>query len=156
MSINLELSLSTPTKKFPIINFNENEVTFELGKIQVEIRSEKFDYNKNKKHFSSTNYGDYTIEDKYKGQQVWGTDGTIPVNHYKSIHILLDDKTIQIPEKEIENLFNVNIEFAECYYDDKNDILYLSCTNGDGAGGYALLFQIEKGKYKGRKIMMPF
>lgn len=122
----------------------------------VEIRSEKFDYKKNKRYFSSTKYENYTVEDKFKGQQVWGTDGTIPISHYTSIKITIKGRNIQIPEKETENLFNINSEFAACYYDNLNDTLYITSVNGDGAGGYAVLFKIEKGIYKTRVVTMPF
>lgn len=63
---------------------------------------------------------------------------------------------MQIPEKEIENLFNINSAFAACYYDNLNDTLYITSVNGDGAGGYAVLFKIEKGNYKARVVTMTF
>jgi len=53
-------------------------------------------------------------------------------------------------------LFNINSEFAGCYYDHLNDTLYINSVNGDGAGGYAVLFKIEKGIYKARVVTMPF
>ncbi|TDQ76338.1 hypothetical protein [Sphingobacterium yanglingense] len=142
--------------QIPNISFNGSVAKFVSKDVTVEIISEKFDYQKNKRYFSSTKYGDYTIEDKFKGQQVWGTDGTIPNSHYIAIKATIKGKSIQIPEKEIENLFNVNSEFASCYYDNLNDILYITSVNGDGAGGYAVLFKIEKGVYKSRVVTMPF
>lgn len=142
--------------QIPNISFNDSTVKFISKDVTVQIRSEKFDYQKNKRCFSSTKYEDYTVEDKYKGQQVWGTDGTIPISHYTSIKATIKGLSIQIPEKEIENLFNINNEFATCYYDNLNDTLYITAVNGDGAGGYAVLFKIEKGSYKARVIAMPF
>ncbi|MEJ5148778.1 MULTISPECIES: hypothetical protein [Sphingobacterium] len=143
-------------EKIPIKSFNDSIAKFISKNVTVEIRSEKFDYKKNKRYFSSTKYEDYTVEDIFKGQQVWGTDGTIPISHYTSIKATIKGRTIQIPEKEIENLFNINSEFAACYYDNPNDTLYITSVNGDGAGGYAVLFKIEKGIYKARVVTMPF
>ncbi len=142
--------------QIPNTSFNNGIAKFISKDVTVAIISEGFDYKKNKKYFSSTEYGDYTIEDRFKGQQVWGTDGTIPNSHYVAIKATIKGRTVQIPEKEIENLFNVNSEFASCYYDKLNDALYITSTNGDGAGGYAVLFKIEKGIYKYRVVTMPF
>lgn len=143
-------------KQIPNISFDESRTTFRSKDIMVEMRSDTFDYEKNKNYFSSTKYEDYVAVDKFKGQKLWGTDGGIPTSHYTSIKVTIKGRSIQIPEKEIENLFNVNNEFAACYFDDRNDILYINSVNSDGAGGYAVLFTIEKGKYKKRVVTMPF
>ncbi|MDR2270116.1 MAG: hypothetical protein LBF27_04335 [Sphingobacterium sp.] len=136
--------------------FDSMGATFKSKDVTVEMKSDKFDYEKNKKYFSSTKYENYTVVDKFRGQHVWGTDGGIPISHYTLIKAIIKGKEIQIPAKEIENLFNINYEFAACYYDDLNDVLYISGENGDGAGGYAVLFMIEKGKYKARVVTIPF
>ncbi|WP_312789548.1 SH3 domain-containing protein [Sphingobacterium sp.] len=143
-------------KHIPNIFFDESRATFRSNDMIVEIRSDKFDYEKNKSYFSSTKYEDYTVLDKFKGQKLWGTDGGIPSSHYLSIKAKIKGRTVLVPEQQIENLFNVNNEFAACYYDDRNDILYITSVNSDGAGGYAVLFTIEKGNYKGRVVTMPF
>jgi hypothetical protein len=143
-------------KQIPTIFFDESTAKFTTKDVTVQIKSDKFDYQKNKSHFSSTQYDGYTVVDKFRGQQVWGTDGEIPTSHYTSIQATIKGRFIQIPAKEIENLFNVNNEFATCYYDDSNDILYITAVNGDGAGGYAVLFAIKKGKYNARVVTMPF
>ncbi|MBP2616520.1 SH3 domain-containing protein [Chryseobacterium jejuense] len=128
-----------------------NKAIFKSGNIKINIVSGKFNFKENEKDFSSTLHGDY-----YKEQQVWGIDGTIPKTHYLSITAQIGDKTIQIPEKEIENLFEVNNKSTTCYYDRINDTLYISMLNSDGAGTYVALFTIEKGEYKGRTLEIPF
>lgn len=128
-----------------------NKAIFKSGNIKVNILSGKFNFKENEKDFTSTLSGDF-----YKEQQVWGLDGTIPKTHYLSITAQIGDKTIQIPEKEIENLFEINNKSTRCYYDRINDILYISMQNSDGAGAYVALFTIEKGEYKGRTLEIPF
>lgn len=135
---------------------NENKAVFKSGNIKVEIIAEKFNYKENKKYFSSSNYNGQVIGDQYKGQTIWGTDATIPQTHYQSITVQIGNKKVQIPDKEIENLFNPNNELTHCYYDRQNDILYISMLNSDGAGAYAALFIIEKGQYKKRILEIPF
>lgn len=128
-----------------------NKVSFKSGNIKVNIVSGKFNFKENEKDFTSTLSGDF-----YKEQQVWGIDGTVPKTHYLSITAQIGDKTIQIPAKEFENLFQINNKSTTCYYDRPNDTLYISMLNSDGAGTYVALFTIEKGEYKGRTLEIPF
>ncbi|MDM1555757.1 SH3 domain-containing protein [Chryseobacterium indologenes] len=128
-----------------------NKAIFKSENIKVNIVSGKFNFKENEKDFTSTLYGDF-----YKEQQVWGIDGTIPKTHYLSITAQIGNKTVQIPAKDIENLFEVNNKSTTCYYDRSNDTLYISMLNSDGAGSYVALFTIEKGEYKGRTLEMPF
>lgn len=130
---------------------SENKAQFASVNIKVNITSGKFNFKENEKDFSST-----MQEDLYKGQKAWGIDGTIPKTHYTSITIQIGNKTVPIPAKEIENLFDVSNKSTNCYYDRTNDILYISMLNSDGAGAYVALFTIEKGKYKGRTLEIPF
>ncbi|SKC09152.1 hypothetical protein SAMN05660841_04176 [Sphingobacterium nematocida] len=143
-------------EQIPSLLSNRASASFQMKDIQIDIESDDFDYAKHKKDFSISDYGTYSILDRYKGQEMWGTDGTIPQTHYKSIIIQIRNKTIRIPERDIENLFNINNESVGCYYDYEKDCLYIVATNGDGAGGYVVLFKIEKGKYAGKKLEMPF
>lgn len=128
-----------------------NKAIFKSGNIKVNITSGKFNFKENEKDFTSTLDGDY-----YKEQQVWGLDGTIPKTHYLAITAQIGNKTVQIPTKEIENLFQVDNKNTTCYYDRTNDILYISMLNSDGAGTYTGLFIIEKGEYKKRILEIPF
>lgn len=128
-----------------------NKAIFKSGNIKVNITSGKFNFKENEKDFTSTLDGDY-----YKEQQVWGLDGTIPKTHYLSITAQIGNKTVQIPTKEIENLFQVDNKNTTCYYDRTNDILYISMLNSEGAGTYTGLFIIEKGEYKKRILEIPF
>ncbi|PKF74002.1 SH3 domain-containing protein [Chryseobacterium sp. PMSZPI] len=134
----------------PIVR-DGNKAIFKSGNIKVDIASGKFNFKENEKDFSSTLQGDF-----YKEQQIWGIDGTIPKTHYLSITAKIGNKTIQIPTKEIENLFEVNNKSTTCYYDRKNDTLYITMNNSDGAGAYVALFKIEKGEYKERILKIPF
>ncbi|MBB6370667.1 hypothetical protein [Chryseobacterium shigense] len=140
----------------PPSSINEYKAVFNSKNIRVEIESAPFDYKANKKYFSVTDYNGLKVEDKFKGKQIWGTDGTIPQTYYKSISVKTGGKVLQIPSKETENLFNINTEFASCYFDPENETLYISMVNSDGAGGYAVLFKIVKGEYRGKTLIMPF
>ena len=138
-------------QKIPPTVRDANKATFASGNIKVNIVSGKFNFKENEKDFTSTLQGDF-----YKGQQVWGIDGTIPKTHYISITAQIGNKTIQIPAEEIENLFQIDNKSTTCYYDRENDTLYISMNNSEGAGSYVGLFIIEKGQYKKRVLEIPF
>lgn len=147
------LKLLSSYEQIPAILSGENEAEFTLRNIEIKVKTEAFDYDKNKHHIKTFQYAKYSIE-KYKGQEIWGTDGTTPRTHYQSIIIKIDGKKIEIPEKERENLFNPNAESTTCYYDEKSKSLFITAMNSDGAGSYEVLFIIKNGKYLGRKIYL--
>ncbi len=136
----------------PAVDYNDEKATFLLSNIDIEILSDKFDYEANKQYFSET---DFPIR-KYKGHEMWGTDGTIPQSYYKSITVKIGNQEIKIPKKDIEDLFNPNNMNTECYYDKANNSIYIHLSNSDGAGSYVALFKIENGVYKGRQAEIPF
>lgn len=142
-------------EKIPSVDSHDYKAVFHLNNIDIDIETDDFDYESNKKYFSETAKEDYTIK-KYKGREMWGTDGTIPKTYYKSITVKIGNQEIEIPEKDIEDLFNVNNMNAECYFDKANHSIYIHLSNSDGAGSYVVLFKIENGVYKGRQIEIPF
>jgi len=69
---------------------------------------------------------------------------------------MIDNQKIEIPASALENLYEPNLENTEAFYDDKNDILYIASMNSDGAGGYNVLWVIEKRQYKTRHVFYGF
>lgn len=142
-------------EKIPSVDYHDYKAIFHLNNIDIDIETDDFDYESNKKYFSETVKEDYTIQ-KYKGRELWGRDGTIPKTYYKSITLKIGNQEIEIPEKDIGDLFNVNNDCTECYYDKANNSIYIHLSNSDGAGSYVALFKIENGVYKGRQAEIPF
>lgn len=139
--------------KIPLIKETTAKVIFQKDSLNISIESKKFDsktaklaYLKNEK----------SILEKINGKKIWGTDGDIPRITYKLIRVTIGNKTIDLPKYAFEDLFEPNFSYTEINYDKKNDILYIASSNGDGAGGYEILWIIEKGKYKDRKIAYGF
>lgn len=155
------LNLLSNFTTIPFVNNQKQTMFFENKKenIRVEITLEDFDAQKNIHKFHQKE-GFY---DTYNKKEIWGTDGTLPNKHYKYIKINAADKTIEIPQKELENLFQpaeifdaADFRYLSIYYDKPNDVLYISSSNSDGAGSYAVLFVIEKGVFKEKKVVIPF
>lgn len=139
-------------EKIPSVNDDDYGANFKLNNIEIKIKTDKFDYEANKKYFSGT---DFPIT-KYKDREIWGTDGTIPKSYYQSITVKMGNNEIEIPKKDIEDLFNPSNEYTECFYDKITNSVYIHFSNSDGAGSYVALFKIENGVYKGRNVEIPF
>lgn len=141
-------------ENIPSVIDDENGVNFILRDIVVEIKTDKFNNEQNKKYFSKDKEG----FDKYKGKFMLGTEGfrIEAKTFYKSITSTIGNHTIQIPENELEDLFNANNNYAECYFDKKDNSLYLHLSNSDGAASYVTLFKIQNNKYNGRQVDIPF
>jgi len=142
-------------EKIASVDSHDYKAIFHLNNIDIDIQTDDFDYESNKKYFSETAKEDFTIK-KYKGREMWGTDGTIPQSYYQFITVKIGNQEIEIPKKDIEDLFNPNNDYTECYYDKVNNSIYIHLSNSDGSGSYVALFKIENGVYKGRQVEIPF
>ncbi len=138
----------------PIHKLDKRQVVLKRDSLVVIIREEDFIEKNSLLQYDTSNEEKYVS--KINGKQPWGTDGNIPKRKYKSITVQIGKKPVAIPKKELENLFEPNLNYSECYYDGQNEVLYLSALNSDGAGGYAVLWIIEKGKYKNKIVTTPF
>ncbi len=63
---------------------------------------------------------------------------------------------LTLPPAALENLYEPNLGSTKVNYDRIKDILYISTMNSDSAGGYFVVWKIEKGKYKERFIAYGF
>jgi hypothetical protein len=93
---------------------------------------------------------------KIDGRTFWGTDGGMPNQQYKSIEINNCRKQMMLPPIALADLFQPNIENTLVNYDAANDRLYIQSSNSDGAGGYLVIWLIEKGEYKKRLVVYGF
>lgn len=141
-------------ENIPSVIDDEKGVNFILRDIVVEIKTDKFNNEQNKKYFSKDKQGFV----KYKTKFMLGTEGysVEAKTFYKSITTTIGNNTIKIPETEIEDLFNANNNYAECYFDQIDNSLYLHLSNSDGAASYVTLFKIQNNKYNGRQVEIPF
>ncbi|WP_426483969.1 hypothetical protein [Flavobacterium sp. 2] len=137
----------------PLVKETKNQVIFKKDGFDISIESKNFESNSAKLTFLEK---DKSILKKINGKDFWGTDGGIPKKAYKSITVVIDKKTIELPKNSFDDLFEPSLYNTKINYDKKNDMLYISSSNSDGAGGYEIVWVIEKGKYKERKIAFGF
>lgn len=140
-------------KKIPLkSNINGKAILFNKT-IKIELTETKFIKANHKFKFLDK---DSDIVIKIDNLGIFGTDGGIPKTEYKSIDVQIKNEKIEIPASALKNLFEPNLEYSEAYYDEANNILYIQALNGDGAGGYTILWIIEWNKYKSRVEASPF
>ena len=144
-------------EEFTSINtkvLKENSLNLSLDSIQIYIETEAFDVKHNTLTYNKQNgYNNLT---KINNKPYYGTDGGIPQRQYKIIRIKFGQKTTQIKESEISDLFEPNLDSTFATYDALTHRLYLFASNSDGAGGYEVLWVFENGKYKKRVFAFGF
>ena len=141
-------------ESLPINRLDKERVTHQKDSVKITITAADFIPRNNRLHYSSDNNGKFLS--KINGKAIWGTDGNIPKRQYGAIEVQMGSKHIKIPFTALENLFEPNLNYSECFYDSQKDIVYISALNSDGAGGYVVVWTIEKGKYTRRFVAHGF
>jgi hypothetical protein len=137
----------TDFQKIPLKSELDGKVNLENENIKIEISETKFIKEKHKLKFLKN---DKSILEKIDNLQIFGTDGNIPKREYKSINIEINNVKMKLPSIALKNLYEPSLYNSKASYDEKNDILYIISSNSDGAGGYEIIWIIEKKKYKYR------
>lgn len=139
--------------KIPINKVLNDEIIFSDKKIEIKINLKPFVASQHFLSFSEENANQLIHID---GKDIFGTDGNIPKTEYGAIEINFNTLKFKLPSEAIKNLYEPNLEYTNAYFDNAGETLYIQTLNGDGAGGYAVLWTIEKGIYKKRTIAIPF
>lgn len=139
--------------KIPVRENKNGIIKLENNNVKVAIAEIAFNPKNHKLKYNSENP---TILESIDDQVIFGTDGNVPKRKYKSIEIEIDKILINLPETALKNAFEPNLEETMVNYDSANDILYIQSLNSDGAGGYVILWVIEKKKFKTRVEARPF
>lgn len=119
-----------------------------ISKIPFDYKKHELKYAKND---SLNPTGNFLIG--IDGHAIWGTDGNMPNFQYGKIELKMEEKTIELPMK---GLYDPNLDFTELNYDATSNTLYISATNSDGAGGYAVLWVVRNGTLIKQWVTIPF
>lgn len=133
--------------------FQKDSFMITLTKVPFMAKNNKLQYSKGGFKEQNTSY-----LEKINNKEIWGTDGGIPKTQYGQISIAWGKKSIILSQESIEDLFEPNFEYkytAVCF-DSKNNTLYISAHNSDGAGGYSVLWIIKNGKYIKRHLSRAY
>ena len=137
----------------PILTKSKTQTVLKKDSLKVILTQQSFDKTKHK----------FTYNKEYKDQiqlidnkKYWGTDGGFPKTEYKSIEVYIGNTKVTLPNDAIENLYEVSLWNCRVNFDTINDIIYIQSMNSDGAGGYEVIWKVEKGIYKERYIAYGF
>ena len=99
------------------------------------------DLAKEKDHFTvERNIDQQSYVTHYHKAPFWGTDGDYPKEKIESIQLTWKNKLYSMPKALFQACFSPNLTATDCYYSKETETVYLTFTNGDGAGGYVGYF----------------
>ena len=98
--------------------------------------------------FRSSELSDERKEDPWTG---YGVDGGHPDTVIHSLDVSDESGTYSVPAELVNDLGDPNIEHVRAR--QTGNLLDLSMTNSDGAGGHSVLFQINTSEYKVRRFV---
>lgn len=90
------------------------------------------------------------------GQSPWGMDGGLP-RQFLSLTVSLKGQPVALPGAATANLYQPNLESLVLLTPARaSDQALVIMTNGDGAGGYCVVWAFRNGTYMGREVFVPF
>lgn len=147
------LILIVSYQNIPLVTKDKSRTVLKKDSLQIVLTEQNFGPTKHK----------FTYNKEYKSQihlidnkKYWGTDGGLPKTEYKFIEVYIGKRKVTLPKSALENLYEVSLYNSKVNYDTANDIVYIHSLNSDGAGGYFVIWKIEKGIYKERFIASGF
>ena len=127
-----------------------NSVIFDDKDVKVTITKQKFDKTKHK--ITKKGQGSYEqliIDGK---EIIYGWDGSLAQDHYKSITVTMKGKNVPIPKSAYDDLYEISYSSSSIYYDEEAEALYIYAVNGEAGLAYQVCWQIVKDKYITRII----
>ena len=127
-----------------------NSVVYDDKDVKVTITKQKFDKNKHK--ITKKGQGSYEqliIDGK---EIIYGWDGSLAQDHYKSITVTMKGKNVPIPKSAYDDLYEISYFSSSIYYDEEAEALYIYAVNGEAGLAYQVCWQIVKGEYITRII----
>jgi hypothetical protein len=118
--------------------------------IQVKIISNRF---QDKKHKITRREGSGVV--KIDGKKPWGVDGGLPNKGINKITLQIGDTQMDVPLNALNDLFQPNFDYAKVYI-AKDDTIYITMLNSDGAGGYAVAFVFKDKEFQQRYVFYGF
>lgn len=121
------------------------------GDAEIEVKAVPFDV---KQHKVTKDENGLVM--KIDGGEVWGRDGDLPA-FTMQVTVNLGGKEVTLPKDALEHLYDPYMaSLALLTPGDASKQALVLMMNGDGAGGYCVVWAFQDGKYKGRAVFVPF
>ncbi|MVN89513.1 SH3 domain-containing protein [Mucilaginibacter aquatilis] len=141
----LPLSLFKSTTSHSITN---NSVTVMSGSMTLKLTSKPFNAKNHKLKFENP-YPQckncILILSKIDNRFLWGTDGGAPKKAVKSLNMTFKGLLVSIPTSAFSDLYEPVLNSIQVFQNKKT--IYIQMDNGDGAGGYTVIWVIKNGHY---------
>ncbi|MBE7493973.1 MAG: SH3 domain-containing protein [Verrucomicrobiaceae bacterium] len=93
---------------------------------------------------------------KVDGEWPWGRDGDLPAFSL-SLAVTQGGRAVPIPKEATNHLYEPSMDTMVLVTPgDPAQHALLVMLNGDGAGGYCVVWAFQAGKYRGRAVFSPF
>lgn len=138
-------------EKFACTVFTDTSMVFQKDSQKISISVSKFNSKVHRIQFAKEHSKKAGFIQKIDGKPYWGTDGNVPKIQYKWVDFQSGKIKIKLPS---ENLFESNLQHTSVFI--RENAIFITALNGDAAGAYAVLWQIENGNFKQRIITIPF
>jgi Bacterial SH3 domain len=149
------LKFLTGLKPFKTTSSNDSVLILKLESFEMKFSRKKF-AEKGKTLKYSNPPGEAAYVKYIDGKTPWGTDGNLPRKEYKAIQFKNGNRISSFPASSYTDLFEPSFDYTHAWYDKKTNRIFIEAMNGDGAGGYVVVWVIEKGKLKSRETFVPF
>lgn len=131
---------------------NDSVLIYQWDSCKLLITERSFKPKKHKFKYQVLEGGDSILQ-FIDGKHYWGSDGDMPRKEYAKCQLKIGKKIVNLPTS---TLYNPNFHLTNLYIDRATETLYLTAFNSDGAGGYAVLWVIQKGVLKQQIVTYGF
>lgn len=145
-------------EQFNTLEQQDSIIILEYNQYQVRISLKVFEPNKHILDLIDTirktdGKVDY-LETKniIDGSKAYGIDGNVPNTEIAQFMIKISQEVIQLHDKQISDIYNVNLAKTEAYFNPQNNLLYVYISGSDAAGSYAVKYVIGENGYITRII----
>ncbi len=145
-------------EQFNTVEQQDSLISLEYNQYQVRILSKVFEPSKHNLNLVDTirktdGKVDY-LETKniIDGSKAYGIDGNVPNTEIAQFMIKINQEVIQLHDKHISDVYNVNLAKTEAYFNPQNNLLYVYISGSDAAGSYAVKYVIGENGYITRII----
>jgi hypothetical protein len=150
-----QLKFLNGLKSFKRAQQNDSVLVLKLNSYELRLNRKKF-IEKGKSLTYSNASGEAEYIKYIDGKTPWGIDGNLPRNEYQAIQFKSGKRVIAFPVSLYADLYEPSLEYTHAWQDKKTNKIFLEAMNGDGAGGYVVVWVIDKGKIKSREMFIPF
>lgn len=84
--------------------------------------------------------------------KAYGIDGNMPKTEISDFTIKINQKSITLHQKHVNDIYNINLQTTEAYFDSRSGYIYVYISGSDAAGSYSAKYVFDENGYITRII----